>query len=68
MVVVLKVNERAFLVDAFAKNEKANHSPSELRALRELASYLLGLSQEELSTALEAKIVVELEGEENINE
>lgn len=68
VVVALKINERAFLVDAFSKNDKSNHTPSEMRALKLLASYLLGLTEEELSIALEAKVIVELENGENINE
>ena len=68
VVVALKINERAFLVDAFSKNDKSNHTPSEMRALKMLASYFLGLTEEELSIALEAKVIVELEKDENINE
>jgi hypothetical protein len=51
LVIVLRIENRAFLVEAFAKNVKFTHTPRELEALRELASTLLNLSEEQIAKA-----------------
>ncbi|MGK5090607.1 type II toxin-antitoxin system RelE/ParE family toxin [Deltaproteobacteria bacterium TL4] len=40
-------------VHGFAKNEKSNITPKELKAFKELAKVLLGLSSEALNTAID---------------
>ncbi len=59
--VVLRVGDRAFLVEAFAKNVKKNHTPQEVLALRELADRLLGMSEQALVTAVKAGKLREIE-------
>ena len=54
VVVVLRVGDKAFIVEAFAKNVKKTHMPQEIRALRALAERLLTLSDEALTLALKA--------------
>ena len=48
-----RVNDRAIFIHGFAKNEKSNLSTKELNAFKELAKILLGLSPEDLATAIE---------------
>jgi hypothetical protein len=60
IVVVIRVGDKAFIVEAFAKNEKKTHTPQEVRALRALADSLLRLSDESLSIALKSGNLREL--------
>jgi hypothetical protein len=52
VVVVMKMGSNAFIVEAFAKNVKASHTPDELRTLKELAKALLKLAEEPLRLGL----------------
>lgn len=48
----LKVEDKAFFVYGFSKNERDNISKKELYTFKELASTLLGLNEEQLNLAL----------------
>lgn len=61
VVVVVRIGERAFLVEAFAKNAKSTHLPQEVRALRALADVLLALSDAEIDQASRAGALRRLE-------
>lgn len=50
-IIVFRAGGHSFFVHGFAKNAKANVSTKELKALRQLAHVLLGLSEEQLETA-----------------
>src|SRR5882762_4351188 len=47
-IILFKVGGHSFLVHGFAKNEKANFTPKELKALKKLAASFLGLDAEAL--------------------
>jgi hypothetical protein len=59
-IVCYKKSDRAILVHGFSKNEKSNLSKKELLAFKELAKILLGLSEEELSIAINNGNLVEV--------
>ena len=50
-IILFKVGGHSFFVHGFAKNEKANISPKELKALKKLAATFLGLNPEALKKA-----------------
>ena len=52
VILCYKHADRAIYIHGFAKNEKSNLSPKELRALKELGKLLLSLSNEKLNTAI----------------
>lgn len=47
-IILFKVGGHSFFVHGFAKNEKANITPKELKALKKLAASFLGLDAEAL--------------------
>lgn len=53
--VAFRAGERAFFVYGFAKNERDNITPAELKALRELAQQYFGLTDEQIQAAIEAE-------------
>jgi hypothetical protein len=59
-IVVFRTGDHSFFVHGFAKNDKANVSAKELRALKRLADVLLGFSNEELRTAQGAGELIEV--------
>lgn len=59
-IVVFRAGDHSFFVHGFAKNDKANVSVKELKALRQLANVLLGFSDEELRTAQGAGELIEV--------
>ncbi len=59
--VAFRRGERAFFVAGFAKNERANISGLELKALKLLAKQLLGYGQAKLAIAMEAGELIEIE-------
>jgi hypothetical protein len=65
-IILFKVGGHHFLVHGFAKNEKANVTPKELKALKALAKVLHGLDGEALRKASEAGEITEVrnDGEE----
>ena len=52
--------EKAFFIYGFAKNTKANITKAELRALKDYGSILLNYTDVELSSALKARVLVEV--------
>ena len=68
-IILLKVGGHSFFAHGFAKNEKANLSVKELKALKQLAAVYLSLSEDEVGTAVAAGEFIEVsdddrEGEE----
>ena len=68
-IILFKVGGHSFFAHGFAKNEKANVSVKELKALRQLAAVYLGLSEDEVRAAVAAGELIEVsdndgEGEE----
>lgn len=62
----MQVGDKAFFVDAFAKNVKQKHTPEEVRALRGFADALLAMSDAQIKAALRAGDLREIhEHEEN---
>ena len=59
-IILFKVGGHSFFVHGFAKSQKANVSPAELKALKKLASVFLGLNVEELEKARVAGQIVEV--------
>ena len=57
---MFKVGGHSFFVHGFAKNEKANITPKELKALKKLAATFLGLDAEALSRASAAGEIAEV--------
>ncbi len=58
--VAFKQKNKAFFVYGFAKNERANISQKELKALKLLAEELLGSSNADLVKALKADELIEV--------
>ena len=59
-IVLFKVGGHCFFAHGFAKNEKANVSAKELKALKQLADVLLGLSETEIAKSIAAGEFVEV--------
>ena len=55
-----KRGKRAIFIHGFAKNEKSNLTRKELKAFKELAKVLLGLSINELNTAIDNGDLIEI--------
>jgi hypothetical protein len=58
--VVYQQNNKAFFIYGFAKNERANISDKELKALKLLATQLLGYTNPALVKAIEAGELIEV--------
>jgi hypothetical protein len=58
--VATNLGDRWFFMFAFAKNERANISKVELRALQELASDLLAFDQKDLQLAMQSGALKEI--------
>ncbi len=70
-ILAFRIGAHCFFVYGFAKNEKANVAPKELKALKQLANILLGMSADEIGTAIaagELREVVDEDGDENEQE
>lgn len=59
-IILFKVGGHSFFVHGFAKNEKANITPKELKALKKLAATFLGLGAEALKKASAAGEIAEV--------
>jgi len=59
-IVLFKFGGHSFFVHGFAKNEKANVTPKELKALKALAGVLLGLDAAALAKASAAGEIAEV--------
>lgn len=59
-IILFKVGGHSFFVHGFAKNEKANITPKELKALKKLAATFLGFDAEALKRASAAGEIAEV--------
>ena len=59
-IILFKVGGHSFFVHGFAKNEKANITPKELKALKKLAATFLGLGAEALAKSSAAGEIAEV--------
>lgn len=59
-IVCYQKGDKAIFVHGFAKNEKSNLSNKELIAFKEFAKVILGLSEEQIQTALQAGDFIEV--------
>jgi len=59
-IILFKIGGHSFFAHGFAKNEKANVSPTALKALKRLADLLLGYSDPELVSAQAAGELIEV--------
>ena len=59
-IILFKVGGHSFFVHGFAKNEKADITPKELKALKKLAATFLGLDAKALEKASAAREIVEV--------
>ncbi|MCA3740045.1 type II toxin-antitoxin system RelE/ParE family toxin [Phenylobacterium sp.] len=59
-IILFKVGGHSFFVHGFAKNEKANISPKELKALKALAATFLALDLSAIETAKSAGEIAEV--------
>lgn len=59
-IILFKVGGHSFFVHGFAKNEKANITPKELKALKKLATTFLSLDAEALAKAGAAGEIAEV--------
>lgn len=66
-IILFKVGGHSFFVHGFAKNEKANVTPKELKALKKLAATFLGFDAQALEMARAADEIAEVrnDGEED---
>ncbi|MBV9076516.1 MAG: type II toxin-antitoxin system RelE/ParE family toxin [Methylobacteriaceae bacterium] len=66
--IVFQAGRHSFLVHGFAKNQKANVTAQELRALKRLADVLLGLDDRALDRASTMGEIVEVSDREREDE
>lgn len=59
-IILFKIGGHSFFVHGFAKNEKANITPKELKALKKLAAMFLGFDAEALAKASAAGEIAEV--------
>lgn len=59
-IVALKIEDKAFFIYGFAKNQRENIDEKELKALKLLAAHLLNYDQKALDRALKAQELVEV--------
>jgi hypothetical protein len=59
-IILFRVGSHTFFAHGFAKNEKANISAKELKALKKLAQVLLGFSNEQIVSAKAAGELIEV--------
>ena len=59
-IILFKVGGHSFFAHGFAKNEKANISAKELKALKQLAALYLGYSAEEIAAAINGGALMEV--------
>ena len=62
-IILFKIGGHSFFVHGFAKNEKANATPKELRALKKLAETFLNLDAKALKRARDAGEIVEVKND-----
>jgi hypothetical protein len=59
-IIIFKTGEKAFFVYGFAKNQQANISEKELKALKKLANQLLSYSDKDLAKAIQNRVFEEV--------
>lgn len=59
-IILFKVGGHSFFAHGFAKNEKANISAKELKALKQLAALYLGYSADEIAVAINGGALIEV--------
>ena len=67
-IILFKVGGHSFFAHGFAKNEKANVSVKELKALKKLVAVYLGLSEDEVGVAVVAGELIEVSDEDHEHE
>lgn len=67
-IILFKVGGYSFFAHGFAKNEKANVSVKELKALKQLAAVYLGLSGDEIEAAVAAGELIEVSDDDDEGE
>ena len=67
-IILLKVGGHSFFAHGFAKNEKANLTAKELKALRKLAEVLLALSDADIDKGITAGEFVKVEDDDEAQE
>jgi hypothetical protein len=67
-IILFKVGGHSFFAHGFAKNEKANVSVKELRALKQLAAVYLGLSGDAIEAAVAAGELIEVSDDDSEGE
>jgi len=67
-IILFKVGGHSFFAHGFAKNEKANVTAKELRALRKLAEVLLALSDADIDKGITAGEFVKVEDDDEAQE
>jgi hypothetical protein len=67
-IILFRVGSHSFFAHGFAKSDKANVAPKELKALKRLAGVLLGLSDAQLEAAQAAGELIEVEGNDSDEE
>jgi len=60
-IVCFKKGDKAIFIHGFSKNEKSSLSKKELNAFKELSKILLGLSEKEISIAIESGSFIEVD-------
>lgn len=59
-IILFKVGGHSFFAHGFAKNEKANISAKELKALKQLAALYLGYAADEIGAAVNGGALIEV--------
>jgi hypothetical protein len=59
-IILFKAGGHSFFAHGFAKNEKANISANELKALKQLAKLYLGYSADEIGAAVKGGALIEV--------
>ena len=67
-IILFKVGGHSFFAHGFAKNEKANLTAKELKALRKLAEVLLALSDADIDKGITAGEFVKVEDDDDAQE
>lgn len=60
-IVACIIDQRAFFVAGYGKNDRANIEPEDLRTYRNYGAFLQGLSDAEVNAALRRGMIVEIE-------
>ena len=67
-IILFRVGGHSFFAHGFAKNDKANVSAKELKALKRLANVLLGFSEEQLEEAQAVGELIEVKSDDGERE